>query len=130
MKGGRQKQGQIKLSAPWSDPANCPSCIGPMENAEEFVRERSKVHSKYIVEDNKTKRFGYAICAVLLIAGGAVAVFAPEANRMLGNIVGGSLAIGAAGTAGFKRLFVKSPKGQILADSGNAARKIQRRDGE
>ena len=118
-KRGRQNPAQIKLSAPWSDPANCPSCEGPMENAEEFVRERSRVHSEYIAQDSKTKRFGYAVCAVLIVAGGAIAVFAPETNRVLGNIIGGALAVGAAGTTGFKRLWLRSPKGQVIADSGN-----------
>jgi hypothetical protein len=97
--------GQHRICA-WGDDAG--------RSIDTFIRERSHVHVQYVVQENKTRRLAQIISATLVITGSVILVYAPETNRLLADLVGIALIVAAAGSAGFRRLWIKS-KGIDLA---------------
>jgi hypothetical protein len=83
----------------------------------QFVSERSKIHSLYILENEKTKRLTLILSAFLAISGGCILIFAPEGREVLANWIGGAFLILSAGAAGYKRLWAKTDKLSIGTES-------------
>lgn len=110
---------RIELSAPWGAQQRRISNTESAALEEAFIRQRSNIHLQYIIEENKTKRMALVISVLLVIAGGLILVYAPRDNRMLANFIGIALVLAAGGAAGYRRLWFRSAKRQLLADSDN-----------
>lgn len=138
-KRGLNDEPAIRLSVPWESGASniAPqSIIGYSDaSAMEFVKERSRVHQKFIeerektkrlqedaetkrrqedaktkrlLEDAKTKRWGLLISALLGLGGGVILIFAPDGKQAFANWIGATLFVVAGGAAGYKRIWFKS----------------------
>ena len=75
-----------------------------------FITERSRVHETYILETEKTKRWGYGLAAILLAFAFLVPVFAPAGRETVSYMVGLALLIFSAGTVGYTRVALKGKK--------------------
>jgi O-antigen/teichoic acid export membrane protein len=86
------------------------------ESAEEFIRERTRLHELYIREQERTKRIGLVLAAVLILAASALVLFAPTGRETLSYWIGAALVIFAAGAMGYKRVWGKSKNITFGAD--------------
>ena len=111
MSKDHEKKNEIKITTPWGDKnANFQqSFFGDPESAKHFVNERSKVHSTYIIEQEKTKRRALFLSVILLISALIIMMFAPEGREQMSYWIGGALLLFSAGSAGYKRLWAKVP---------------------
>ena len=111
---------EIKISAPWGGTQQVMlSKIGNFKDStvqDNFIKERSRVHSEYIKENEKTKRISLITSAIILALGLVIIIFGPAEKQTLSNWIGVSLIILAAGTAGYKRVWAKSKLIEIKAD--------------
>lgn len=80
-----------------------------------FVTERSKVHTAYIVEQEKSKRIGLILAVILLISAMLIMVFSPKEKEVISYWIGAALIIFSAGAAGYKHLWAKTPIIEIEA---------------
>lgn len=118
----KSESNQVRLSVPWgghqgyrnvmSNIAGLPSA----ESAEEFIRERTRLHELYIREQERTKRIGLVLAAVLILAASALVLFAPTGRETLSYWIGAALVIFAAGAMGYKRVWGKSKNITFGAD--------------
>jgi hypothetical protein len=112
---------EISLSAPWDD-GGCSQVLRnvsvalPKRMAESFVKERTRVHELYIREQERTKRLGLILAAVLILAAAATVLFAPQGREALSYWIGAALVIFAAGAGGYKRVWSKTGNSSFGAD--------------
>jgi len=97
------------------DSRNIATDLSP-RTAERFLIERTQVHALYIAEQEKTKRLGLILAAVLIIAASAIILFAPEGRETLSYWIGVALVIFAAGAVGYKRVWGKTKNISFGAD--------------
>lgn len=139
-------RGQIKLSVPWSNaltnimgvPAEVRYIGTPTdrrsqewleeqdsrnvveryseETALVFLRERTRLHETYIKEQERTKRIGTLLAALLILGAAALILFAPEGRETLSYWIGAALVIFAAGSVGYRRIWGKSRNLFFAAD--------------
>ena len=125
---------EVKLTAPWDSPIPqtasveiedaeiaIPNCElrttePPDHTTGLFVRERTRVHETYIIEQERTKRIGMILSVMLILGAGALILFAPEGRETLSYWIGAALIIFAAGAMGYKRVWGKSKNVVIGAD--------------
>jgi len=121
----KDKNSKVKLSTPWGDnniqymENSIKSSVGPYfnivadiednENAELFIKERTRLHELYIKEQEKTKRISLILAVVLVIISVFLLIFAPKGKETLSYIVCGVLFVFAAGAVGYKRIWGKIP---------------------
>ncbi len=119
MGSNKNKQDEVKLSAPWGGYQQKFSQSGKFNHSEaskHFVEERSKVHTQYIIEQEKTKRLGLVLSVILLIVAMLIVLFSPEGKEIVSYWIGGALLLFSAGAAGYKRLWAKTPLIEVDAD--------------
>lgn len=81
-----------------------------------FLQERSRVHETYIKEQERTKRIGMILAAILILAAAALILFAPAGRETLSYWIGAALVIFAAGSMGYQRIWGKSKNLSFGAD--------------
>ena len=81
-----------------------------------FVMERTALHQAYIREQERTKRIGMVLAAVLILGAAALILFAPEGRETLSYWIGAALVIFAAGAMGYKRVWGKTKNNSFGAD--------------
>lgn len=99
----------VLLSAPWG--AQLVRCNVParLHEVTRVVEDRSRVHEEWIRQDARTKRLALIIGAILFVAGCQVIVFAPSGRETVAAIVGAAMLVVAAGTAGYRRVWGRTP---------------------
>lgn len=127
----KQDSNVVILATPWRDPKDCRLTISnailselvsnsigtPSENlAEAFVKERTRLHGKYIHEREVTQRIGMIVGAGLVLAAAAMVMFAPAGRETLSYWIGAALVIFAAGAMGYKRVWGTSKSISFGAD--------------
>ena len=75
----------------------------------EFVRERTRLHEAYVLEQCRNQRFGLVLAFLLIIAAVAALLFAPAGRENLSYWIGAALLVFAAGASGFGRIWAKAP---------------------
>src|SRR5712692_7172885 len=112
----RPKSNQVSLSTPWSGKAHGNGYSATMSNsagipsdavAEVFLVERTRLHELYVREQERTRRVGLILAAVLILAAAAMILFAPAGREILSYWIGAALIVFAAGTVGYKRVWGK-----------------------
>jgi hypothetical protein len=105
---------RIELSVPWGDPIQ----VGPSGNGSEdlFVKERTRLHELYILQESTNKRIGLILAFLLILVAVLVVVFAPTGRETISYWVGAALIIFAAGAIGFGRVWAKASKISVGAD--------------
>jgi len=126
---------EVNLSAPWEGTATqCVVCAVPtrVEEVTRVVEDRSRVHAEWIRENARTKRVALVIGAVLFLAGCQVIVFAPSGRETVAAIVGAAMLVVAAGTAGYRRVWGRTPLISVGAGEAEpvAENSAARYDGE
>jgi hypothetical protein len=112
---------EIKISAPWGQ-HNIGYIIRHSDDSEStkhFIQERSKVHSTYIIEQEKTKRLSLILSVILLLSALLILVFAPEGREQISYWIGGALLLFSAGAAGYKRIWAKAPLLEVDASDSD-----------
>jgi hypothetical protein len=122
---------EVKLSPPWGGSQTVAARVATHVRqcktsgsdddgqGEIFVVERSRVHEAYIREQEKTKRLGLILAAALLIAAGAMLLFAPAGREKISYFVAVALLLFAAGAAGYKRVWATTKSYSFGADQGS-----------
>jgi hypothetical protein len=112
------KKPEIRLSTPWGNACNVSQGLrgGDSESLNAFITERTRLHELYIKEQAKTKRMALILTAILILASGAIVLFAPEGRETLSYWIGAALLVFAAGAAGYGRLWAKVPGVSVRAD--------------
>jgi hypothetical protein len=85
MKDDKGKKDEVRLSTPWGrGNVNIQqgAFIDP-ESTRHFIEQRSKVHSTYILEQEKTKRLSLILAVVLLISALVIMIFAPDGKEQI-----------------------------------------------
>jgi hypothetical protein len=90
-----------------------------MHDPNHFLTERSRVHERYIIEQERTKRLSLVLSAVLLLAACLIFVFAPTGREVISMWIGAALLVTAAGAAGYKRVWGRSKHMSFGADQKN-----------
>ena len=131
IKGKGERPNGIRLSAPWNEnlvqsiararrhiPINGMEFDEPLSDIviENFVRERTRVHETYIIEKEKSKRFGLFLAFALIVISALIVTFAPPEKETISYWIGGALLIFAAGATGFKRIWGKTKSISLGAD--------------
>lgn len=80
----------------------------------DFVRERSAVHTTYILEVQKTRRLGIVCASVLLLIAVVVPVFAPSGREQISWVVSAALFAFAVGAIGYSEASVRGKKRSIV----------------
>lgn len=111
----------IKLSAPWGRERNiCNVAYIPEELSSDvhnnFLKERTRLHEIYILEQARNKRIGLVLAFLLILSASATVLFAPTGRETLSYWVGAALIIFAAGSAGFGRVWGKAANISFGAD--------------
>lgn len=122
--GGNGKPNRVNLSVPWSDLASC-TLHEVLHNSldattsdtiSSFVRERTRLHEIYIREQEKTKRVGLILAAIMILGAASLVLFAPQGRETLSYWIGTALVIFAAGAVGYRRLWSKTNGSSFGAD--------------
>jgi hypothetical protein len=118
---GKAGLGTLWLTAPISTPIGTVGIVnvarGLSDSAtESFVKERTRLHELYIKEQERTKRVGLILAAVLILAAAATVLFAPKGREVLSYWMGAALVIFAAGAVGYKRVWGKTANSGFGAD--------------
>jgi hypothetical protein len=118
MRSNKNEKDEVKISAPWGGKQQFmqSSKLRDSEATKHFVEERSKVHTMFIVEQEKTKRLGLVLSVILLIAAMLIVLFSPEDKEVVSYWIGGALLLFSAGAAGYKRIWAKTPLFEVDAD--------------
>lgn len=120
----KSDRNEVRLSPPWGAGSQIvrvqqmASVSNHLQSAlaEEFVKERTRVHELYIREQERTKRIGLVLSAVLILAAAAMILFAPSGRETLSYWIGAALVIFAAGAGGYKRVWGKTKNMTFGAD--------------
>lgn len=114
---------RASLSPPWNMRGSVKQTISAGSDiaVRDFVKERSRVHEAYIKEQEKSRRIGLTIGAILVVAAMVVVMFAPPGREQLSYWLGAALVIVAAGAAGFRRVWGRAPLISFGADSSSAS---------
>src|SRR5215470_16875796 len=129
---------EISLSTPWDDTTNIATVKSPRsrrrdcnllterprndgggmssDTAQIFLLERTRLHETYIKEQERTKRIGIILSAVLIFGAAALILFAPAGRETLSYWIGAALVIFAAGTLGYQRVWGKTKNISFGAD--------------
>lgn len=91
-----------------------------IDSTRHFVSERSKVHTAYIIEQEKSKRLGLILSVILLVSAMLIVVFSPQGKEVVSYWIGAALVIFSAGAAGYKRLWAKAPHIEVEAGEESA----------
>jgi hypothetical protein len=121
---------EVQMSAPWERLRSLPamqnvSCRVPtrVEEVTRVVEDRSRVHIEWIREEARTKRLALIIGAILFVVGCQVIVFAPSGRETVAAIVGAAMLVVAAGTAGYRRVWGRTPL--ISVGAGDAEPSVE-----
>jgi len=121
----------VVLTAPWTTRGEVPLQMAYFRHASEqvpreFVRQRSAVHMKFLVEehktrrhieDNRNRRFAIIAATLLVVAAALVVTFAPSDREVFSGWIGLALVIVAAGVIGYQRLVAKGPAFEIRGEN-------------
>ena len=118
----KKKDKQINLCTPWSlGGQNYVNQSGNGLGKDEsvlFIKERTRLHELYVVEQEKTKRLSLILAVVLILVAVFLLIAAPQGKETLTYIICGVLFIFAAGEVGYKRVWGKIPFTEFRADDG------------
>ena len=115
---------RVSLSTPWGGSQTTFGINNTCEYdangaANEFVRERTRLHELYLREEAKSKRLGLILGFLLVAIAGTCVQFAPAGREVLSYWIGGALVIFAAGSCGFGRVWGKVSRISFGADRGD-----------
>ncbi|MCI5194383.1 MAG: hypothetical protein D3915_14860 [Candidatus Electrothrix sp. AU1_5] len=117
---GNDNGANIRLSAPWGGDQNIAfGCIRQESTSDfhnNFVKERTRVHEIYILEQAKNKRIGLVLAFLLILLAALLILFAPEGRETLSYWIGAALVIFSAGALGFGRVWGKAANISFGAD--------------
>jgi len=121
--GSQSSDAELSFSVPWDSMAPChirfgrdvfndPDGTGAGElirrSMQSFVAERSHLQEVYVRESARTERLSMILSAFMAVAAGCILIFAPEGKQLLANWVGAVLFVGAAGAAGYRKIWMKT----------------------
>lgn len=109
----------IRLSTPWGGEQNIGGYIYNESTAHlhnNFVKERTRLHEVYILEQAKNKRIGLILAFLLILLAALLMLFAPEGKETLSYWIGAALVIFSAGVLGFGRVWGKAANISFGAD--------------
>lgn len=118
-----EKEGRIELSVPWGELkpniGHIPFNISEDSSSEiynYFIKERTRLHEIYILEQSKNKRIGLILSFLLILLASLLLIFAPEGRETLSYWIGTALIIFSAGAFGFGRVWGKAANISFGAD--------------
>ena len=122
----RLERSEVNLSVPWDLGLSLRTyfawlrynSIGTSSEdvAKLFVKERTRLHESYIREQERTKRVGLILSAILILAAAGMVLFAPSGRETLSYWIGAALVIFAGGAGGYKRVWGKTKSITFAAD--------------
>ena len=131
-KDGNKQRSRISMTTPWDGGISNVAAvsrhtrgdIGP-QGAESmgdidlnnFVKERSVVHTEYIRQAEITKRWAMIVGSVCILLSAIVLVFAPEGREIISYLIGIVLLIVAAGAFGYSRIKIRKDDLEVGASN-------------
>jgi hypothetical protein len=110
------------LSTPWGSrqsykvPRASISDKSSLNKHKIFLKERTKLHETYILEQSRNKRFGLTLAFLLILFASLIVLFAPAGRETISYWIGAALIIFAGGTVGFGRVWGKAANISFGAD--------------
>lgn len=120
-----EPSGTVRLAVPWGRPSNFehskpglgwgadqgeldPSANGTGVSTDTYIRERTRLHETYILEQARTQRLGLVLAFLLILLAATLVVFAPTGRESISYWIGFALVIFAAGASGYGRVWGKT----------------------